>query len=144
MINDGTFSIGRVYSGDADFDQKIKITIKDTHSTSKFLTLYVDPAEFAMALTGASERKMQFELGDISNVGKTKESKSLIIELTLEELQKAEMYTSNIKALKEYITQHQIRWVDVGWIIDPRVNARNSVGITNTGITLNVMQYRYV
>ena len=144
MINNGLFSIGRINSTDEKYAQKIKITMRDESSGIGFVTVYIDGHDLAMALTGASERKMTFEVSAISNVGKRLERKPLSFTLSNSELLKECLDKNDKSSLIAYLEKNFAGYVESGWNLDSNISAKNSIGSVKDGILINVNQYSYV
>jgi len=144
MINNGLFSIGRVSSGDVNYEHKIKITMRDESSGIGFVTVYIDGHDLAMALTGAAERKMTFEVSAMTNVGKRLERKPLSLTLSDSELLRECVDKNDKTALVAYVQKNFEWYVECGWHLDSNIRTKNSIGFIKDGVLINLHQYRYV
>lgn len=144
MLTSGKFSITCPSTSNDDGMRKIKLSIKCTDSRIQFLTVYIDPHDFAMALTGLSDQEVMFELSKTDNIGKKKETKLLSITLTEEVLTTNNLSPYHRDELASYIKKNQEQWVEAGWELVPYLGSQNSFGRIKDGVLLNVSQYRYV
>lgn len=132
----GKLTIGRPSRGDGV--EQIEIRLKDVLSNARFLTIVVDPATFALAVTGLSEQEVKFEVEDLDKVGLRKERRaaSLVIEpgSPLQGRDK-EMLRAHLR------TYHQ----EDGWMLDDYLATQSSVEILPGGFKrVNFSYFRYV
>lgn len=138
----GTMSISApsTYEG----DRKIRLTFNDESSHIKFLVVELDPADFAMALTGLSEQKVSMEVRGLDLVGKTKETQTLQIILTENDLIRNKLSSYDKVALQEYLSKNQKLFVSDDWVLNCYLGSQTSICPHLNGVKLNVHKYRYV
>ncbi|UBM12698.1 hypothetical protein [Cupriavidus metallidurans] len=132
----GELSISRPSRG--DMRDVIEIQVKDEGSGVRFLTVVVDPAVFALALTGLSGQEVELEVKGLDVVGKTKERRTA--SLTIDPDSPLRHYTKT--KLSEHLAQH---CQEPGWHLNGHLGSQHSIQHLPGGyVRLNYSYYRYV
>lgn len=132
----GTICISRPSRGDNK--DVIELILKDDASRVQFLKVRMDPADFAMALTGLAFRPVELEVQCLDKVGLFKEMEPGVAIVN----EGQEGITGGKDGLRRYIEEKCQR---DGWHIDAYLGGQDSVIRLPDGTTrLRFTYYRYV
>lgn len=81
-MHKGKMTIRRPSYGDGK--KKISITVKDVDAVTRFLSVEVDYDKFTEMLTGASETECEFDVEELSRVGKKRETQKIEFKMVKE------------------------------------------------------------
>lgn len=129
----GTICISRPSFGD-DRDA-IRITLTDDNSRAEFLELEMDVAEFAFAITGLSDRPVQFVTRGLSVVGKKRMTEPFVHVVSEDELKELGVSPYSRKQLEAYaktITPPE------GWRLDTYLGSQGNVKFDNNSKTFSL------
>lgn len=125
----GNISISR------DSSHLISIEVRDGNAKSRAFTLLVEPAEFAMALTGMGRTGCIIDFGDLTRLGKVRISEE----------------RSTVCHLTGHRTANQFRdWLECncqeeGWELDSYLGAQSSIKyLQEGGVTLRYRVRKWV
>lgn len=122
----------------------IKISIKDEASRIQFLTIEIDPADFAEALTGLAEVECKGIVKGLDKVGYSKEADPAVIYITKEELDANNILSYSSRHVEEYVKNNP-KYQRDGWHLDHYLRSQGSIiKDTNGNISCKVSYYRYV
>lgn len=143
-------TISRPYGGRHDDRPCIKIAVDDQDSRIQFLELEVSLADFASALTGMSEVECDMVVRGLQNVGKVRETQTLVIVLEKSFLKERGLNPYG-RELEDYLTNDpdgiRASHETDGWKVDTYLRSQHSItpeGKGDTAIRLNLRRYRYV
>lgn len=145
MKLEGKITISRP-SSSVDRPEYVRIAIRDDTSRMTFLEVEVDMAEFALALTGASEQPCVLHTRRLDAVGKVRESQSMTFVLTDEYMDKHNLRSYDRKGLEKHLmTDPEGLFHEEGWDLYTGLNSKNSITPNSPdGIRINTYRVRYV
>lgn len=111
----------------------IRIVVRDEKSRVTFLELEIDPALFAMSLTGRSEQECNFELYKTEFVGKTKVTEKRQLTLPFNSYDKEQI----VSYMKENCQEE-------GWSVNYYIGSQNSVVYISNTTVVNYHVYKYI
>lgn len=114
-------------------DDLIRIRIKDEASRVQFAMLSISPHDFAMAVTGLSEIKVDCECNGLDHVGKQKIIEPRTAVYKVSSIDKA--------FLSAWILENR---QEKGWSINSYLGSQGSVTSTDGGMLLRYAVYKYV
>lgn len=110
---------------------RIRISIRDNASRQEFVEVYLNPADFAMAVTGLAMVDAKGSVCGLDHVGRFKETKSATL--------KAPSY--NREEATAYVEAHG---GEEGWFVDSYLGSRGSLVVKTDGTYAHYSLYRYV
>lgn len=142
----GKITISRPQVG-GQITERVRITLRDEEARTQFLEVDIDLDEFALALTGLSERPCDFEPHRLDTVGKVREHENITFVLTGEymERHKLNRYFKEEIRLHMMIDPEKIFRQTDGWELSVYLGGQTSI-TTNypDGIRINTTRVRYV
>jgi len=126
-----TLNISRPQYGDGR--KKIEVSIRCALSGIEFVSMQIDPAEFAEALTGLSRRPGEAEIHGLEYVGKERVTEQRQI----------------ICPLKSYKRDDLENWLqenaqEEGWLLNTYLGSQSSVSRQSDGTILRYSVTKYV
>ena len=126
-------TISRPQGGDGV--KKISIRVKDKNSAIEFLNLSIGLEEFSEALTGLAACECSIEVRGLDYVGKVKERKPLIVELT-KETSYADRKEEALRLAEEVLESE--------WLLDRYLGSQDSFFTEDSIGYARLSVYRYV
>ena len=108
----GTLSINRINDGG---DGYIEISFKDTNSHIEFVKAKISFENFTKAITGQGMIPMEFEVRNLAEVGKIKESKELVF------------LVSDFMGGRDEAENYCQEYADKGWTASGYYSSQNSI-----------------
>lgn len=145
MKLEGRITISRPSSSD-DRPEYVRIAIRDEVSRMTFLEVEVDMADFALALTGASEQSCVIKPHRLNTVGKVRESQPMTFVLTDEYMTKYGLQSYNKAGIRAHLEQDpEGRFHEEGWDLSTYLGTHHSITPNSPdGIRINTYRVRYV
>lgn len=141
----GQITISRPQFGNEE--EVIRIVVRDEGSRTQFLEIDMTPEQFALALTGLSERPCKIEPFRLDTVGKIRESERITFVLPQDYLDRHKLsryYKEEIRKHMELDPEGLFAQTD-GWELSIYLGGQTSITSNHPdGIRINTSRTRYV
>jgi len=135
----GELSINKVYTNQGD--DYVQICVTDVNSRVEFLDVKIDMTTFAEKLCGVSNKTVELEFRNLTEVGKRYESKAFSFSVVMSEFSyNRDKIRDHIKANSRQLLADQGLDQKDGWKIDTYLGSQGSI----VGNKVNTHVYRWV